>query len=281
MKAAIVGCRLPVVSCVIVLASALGAAVCPAASGQDRLERAVQRPAREEPPVLEGRPVRHLSRDPSEAWLLVKGDGYAIHALAGAITTDAFLHRPIGGGISLIHTDLESGRMSILFSSGVWEVPTRRISYSRTSLLGAAVDDERLYVAAWQSGRVFDEPPSPWAQPKGGQYVLSVHRLTDGKAIYHDAIDNSDEGPRRPRGDALEEAARQLSAGDLSALWTVGENGMKPTEAGNVKLIKGGVSVFGHHYTFDGAELKEKSAAPDTDEETGTGGAKGTGDEAK
>jgi hypothetical protein len=246
--------------------SALGAAACPGAWAQDRLERAVEPPAREAPPVFEGRPVRDLSRDPAEARLLVKGDGFAVHALAGAFTNNAFLQRPIHGGITLMHTDLESGRMTYLIGSGVWEVPTRRISYSRTNLLGIAADDERLYVASWSSGRVFDEAPSPWSPLEGGQFTLTVFRLADGKSVYQDSIKLSAEQVA-----AIDENTRQLSHGDLSLLWTHGSGDMKPTQAGDVQLIEGGVSAYGHLYKFDGADLKEKSAAPKDDTKSSGG----------
>ena len=260
MRSALASCQLSVVSCVIGMISALGAPACPGAWAQDRLERAVEPPAREAPPVLEGRPVRDLSRDSSEARLLVKSDTYAVHALAGTFTTDAFLRRPVHGGITLMHTDLKSGRMTSLFSSGVWEVPTRRISYNRVNLLGVAADDERLYVASWNSGRVFDDAPYPSSPLEGGQLSLTVIRLADGKTIYQDSIK-----PSPDQIAAIDEDAQPFVRGDMSVLWEHGSGDMKPRQVGAIELVEGGATAFGNVYTFDGDELKEKSAAPQDD----------------
>src|SRR5262249_2206220 len=110
---------------------------------------------------------------------------------------------------------------------GTWSVPTRRISYQQTRLVGVTADAERLYVLVWHSGRVFDRPPRLDEEAVKGTYRLSVYWLADSSKI----------------------AERDLTGREVPA-----KAPKETTGKGPLTVADGTVSCYGTKFQFKGKE---------------------------
>lgn len=178
--------------------------------------------------LLGGQTARSEAPDPQKPVLVHRTKECLVHATPVAQPAEDLIERGnYASGWMLLLTTLESGEMKVLSATASWSVPTRRISYRQTRLLGVIGDAERLYVLIWDSGRVFDSPPPPASQKtKAGTYQLFVFWLGDGSTI-----------------------VSQPLTGDLPA-----EVPVETAEKGPLQLVDGGVSCFGTTVKFKGKQ---------------------------
>lgn len=117
--------------------------------------------------------------------LLASGTNFAIHQFEGFVE-NRMVESVIRSGTVISHTNLKSGAMKWLVSTGIHSIPTCRISYSITRLVGLMQDDQHLIVVVYSSGRTFtqDNRPPLCPDPKKGQYVLQVFSKTEGEKVY-------------------------------------------------------------------------------------------------
>lgn len=156
---------------------------------------------------------------------IAAGDDYFVHVLRAEWKGQSvdLMRRVYPGGSVVLHTDRSTGELTRLLESGTFEIPTRRISYSQTRLLGALADGERLYLAVWHSGRIWDQPPGPWDALKGGGYTLRTYRLSDGKYL---------------KSTNITEGVPELAPAEKA-------------DAGPLERIDGGVKCFGQEFVLE------------------------------
>jgi hypothetical protein len=120
-------------------------------------------------PVLAREPLR---RGPD---VLANGDGYTIHLFRGLTRVDS-IHRygrVIDTGYVIQHTCHADGIGKWLLSTGTYSVPTRRISYYTSRLLGLMQTGTYLVLVVYESGRLWDRPPYE-PPPEEGRYTVTV-----------------------------------------------------------------------------------------------------------
>ncbi len=157
--------------------------------------------------------------------VLVLADASSFVHAVRATPDGTYLERVVEPGFMLLHTVRASGEMTVLIPpTGTVAISTRRISYGTTRILGVAADAERLYVLLW-TGHAFGKPPGP---AEGG-YALRTFWLADGAALWAPAL--------KPEGLPKEIPAETLEKGPL-------------------RLVKGGVELYGTRATY-----KERQAA--------------------
>lgn len=158
--------------------------------------------------------------------LLDSGTNFAIHQFEGFVE-NRMVESVIRSGIVISHTNLKTGVMKWLVSTGIHSIPTRRISYSITRLVGLMQDEKHLIVVVYSSGRTFtqDNRPPLCPAPKKGQYVLQVFSKAEGKKVYS---------------------------------WTFKDSGLFPesvpnetTESGIIRKVKKGYRVFDSDFRID------------------------------
>lgn len=168
--------------------------------------------------------------------LVTKSKEYLVHVIPAAKLGDDLLDRYLPGGLQVVHTSAETGKMNVLVATGSWSIPTRRQSFGQTRIVGISADAERLYVAEWTSGRVWDRPPPPATETtKGGVYHLHVFWLADGSRI----------------------AERELAGAGLPENVPVEMAGK-----GALSLMEKGVSCYGASFEFKGKELVKPAPKP-------------------
>lgn len=128
-----------------------------------------ERPERPDPPTNE--PV-----------VVAKTETTFIHAFHGLAQQNDRFYRPIHPGIVVMRTDRETGDAKVMLGTGTFSIPTRRISYSISRLLGLYATDTHLAAVVYQSGRIWDRPPRE-PDPENGSYRLVVYEIESGKSI--------------------------------------------------------------------------------------------------
>lgn len=123
--------------------------------------------------------------DTAQPRLIASGPDFAIHQFKGAVEFGR-MGFALRSGIVIAHTDLQSGKLTWLITTGLRSIPTRRISYSISKLVGLAQDDKRLFAVVYTSGRMFtqDDRPPASHDPRKGQYILYVFSKAEGTKIY-------------------------------------------------------------------------------------------------
>ena len=158
--------------------------------------------------------------------ILASGNNFAIHQFEGFVE-NRMVESVIRSGVVISHINLETGVMKWLVSTGIHSIPTRRISYSLTRLVGLMQDDRHLLVVVYSSGRTFTQNNRPplCPDPKKGQYVLQVFSKAEGKKVYS---------------------------------WTFKDSGLFPesvpsetTESGIIRKVKKGYRVFDSVFRID------------------------------
>jgi len=170
--------------------------------------------------VLGALSVTRLNASAGEPKLIALGTDYAIHQFKGFVRFD-MVESIVRPGVVISHTNLKTAKMSWLVATGIHSIPTRRISYSVTRLVGLEDDDKHLVVVVFSSGRVFtkgDRPPM-FADPKNGQYLLTVFDKAKGKSIYSTTL--------RPAASALAAVPKET------------------IDSGVIRKTKKGFEVFG------------------------------------
>lgn len=165
--------------------------------------------------------------------LVAKSDEAFVHALRHSRNPQGW---GLGGvqseGYDLLHTSRKTGEMKRLIRpTGTFSVPTRRLSYVVVRIVGVAADAERLYVALWHSGRIFDRPPAADAPVEGGRYELQVFWLADGSRLRAPSLDPGKWPKTAPP---------------------------EVTDAGPLKVGGSAVECYGVKGTYEGKELRAK-----------------------
>jgi hypothetical protein len=115
--------------------------------------------------------------------LLAEGKGYAIYRFRGTVEPvpggPGKIHtRPVLPGVVIFHTNLATRNATWLVSTGVRSVPTRRITYSISRVIGLFLTDTQLAVARYDVGRVFS---CRSLRPEMGTYRVVVFDRKTGK----------------------------------------------------------------------------------------------------
>jgi len=182
----------------------------------------------------------------SEPVIIARGAKFLIHRLLGSIGSRGIGERPSDPVIILTHTDTESGKMRVLYSSGIFLQFTRRATYQSRRIVGIAQDENRLYLAVWETARVFtdkDRPPERdyrWI----GRYRLIAFWKSDGTQIVREPLYEEDFEPLY-EADLLRNSNReaQIEAPD--------ENG----GAGPLKVMSKGVTWNKKRFKFRGRQF--------------------------
>jgi hypothetical protein len=124
-------------------------------------------------------------------------------------------------GVVIAHTDLKTGKMTCLVSTGIVQPPTRGISYSASRLIGLIQTDDVIYMLIARGGarKAEEEFGSPWVFKRGHYQVEVVSKLTGAKR----------------GGPVLEREASPLVPGDT-------------LQSNDFKLTEKGFEAFGVHY---------------------------------
>jgi len=128
--------------------------------------------------------------------LLACGDDFTISAFEGAVKNDAGGNRLVEPGVVIFHTDRKTGKSTWLIRTGTFEVPTRRVSYSVSRLLGLCQTDTHLAAAVYVAPRVWTRPPiDPPADV--GAYRLVVFEKATGRKTSDVVLDLPNGPPER------------------------------------------------------------------------------------
>ena len=191
------------------------------------------------------RPADEPSR--TKPILFAKGNDWLVHGITYPFHDDQARFRwRSWGGCAVLYTKPSTGEMKALVSTGTIEVPTERISFSQTHLVGVACDAERLYAVVWSSGRVFDDWPQPGKPFKGGYYVLHIFWLADGASLGETWLLKEPGKSPVSRPNAI---APELP--DVAPQETL--------DKGPLKLTEKGVALYGAAFEFDGKKLVKQS----------------------
>jgi hypothetical protein len=161
--------------------------------------------------------------------LIASGPGFAIHQFEGFVE-DEMVESVIRSGIVISHTNLKTGKMKWLVSTGVHSIPTRRISYSISRLVGLLEDERHLIAVVYESGRTFTRTNRPplGPDPKKGQYILSVFSKAEGENIHTSTFKDSDSFPQSvPHETTLEGVIKKTDRGYLifDSVFRIDESG--------------------------------------------------------
>jgi hypothetical protein len=111
-------------------------------------------------------------------------DAYCgIHVFTGAVQGDMWIYRIVRPGIVILHTDLNTGKATWLICTGTFEVPTRRISFSVSRLLGVFQTETHIAAALYNAERIWDHLPNE-PPPDQGTYSVSVFEKKHGKKSF-------------------------------------------------------------------------------------------------
>lgn len=153
--------------------------------------------------------------------LVAQGEGYFIHALRYPRSDEAETVARVHGGWKVLHTGVRDGAMNVLFTSGSFERPTRRISYQNVRIVGIACDSKRLYLVSWRA-KSWDGPLVGAQTAERTEWRLHVYQRENGQ----------------------ERASVSLKSVDL-------EFAPKETiEKGPITLVEGGVEILGTKHSF-------------------------------
>ena len=122
--------------------------------------------------------------------VLAIGDGFVIHVFTGVVQGDMWIYRIVRPGIVILHTDLTTGKATWLIHTGTFEVPTRRISFSMSRLLGLFQTETHIAAVLYNAERIWDHLPND-PPPDQGTYSLSVFEKKHGKKSFEIELDLS------------------------------------------------------------------------------------------
>lgn len=141
-----------------------------------------------------------------------------IHTLGPSSELGRARKRPVENLV--VFTDRASGEMRVLAESGIWSIPTVRISFHVVRLLGVQLAGDQVFVALWRSERVYDRAPQNM-DPATGTFTVMAFGVSDGKKRGL-TLSKGSEHFRRPAQMPVETRA-----------------------AGVLRLAPGGVELFG------------------------------------
>lgn len=161
--------------------------------------------------------------DASQPVLIASGDGYLVHGVPFPSGSELeALTKRLGGGVLITYLDTRTSAMRVLFRSGTVAIPTVRISFHQTRIAGLVHDATRLYVLEWGTSG-YDRPPSAGTT---GRYKLRVFALPGGRETH------------------------SLHVVDVPDTAEPSET----LESGPLRLIPGGIEVFGRKQAFPGTD---------------------------
>lgn len=106
----------------------------------------------------------------------------------------------------VLRTDRATGAMSTIVETGTVALPTRRISFQHTRLLGAATDGATLSLLVWHAPRMWDRPTHTGnAIEDGSLQLVTVDLASGGSTTRHSvavpwtACDTAGSGTGLPR----------------------------------------------------------------------------------
>ena len=151
--------------------------------------------------------------------LLAAGQGYNIHIFNGAVQGKLWHSRVVQPGTVILHTDTKTGQATWIIRTGVYEIPTRRISYSVTRLLGLLQTDTHIVTVSYYAGKIWDRPPRTTPPDKGG-YRLSVFVKESGMKKFDVELKASSARPKQVPEETTELGVIQKTDGGFSVLGT-------------------------------------------------------------
>lgn len=116
--------------------------------------------------------------------VVARGEGFVIHAFHASMD-QGNLRRAISPGIVLAHTSLLTGELKWMLRTGIYSLPTRRVSYSVERLLGLVEDKDRLIAFVYSQNRFWtpDDKPPLQPDPEYGKYRLMVFSKSLGTVL--------------------------------------------------------------------------------------------------
>lgn len=115
--------------------------------------------------------------------LLAQGRDYTIHVFDGAVLGQILHSRIVRAGKVIFHTDTDTGKGTWMIQTGLFEIPTVRVSYSVSRLIGLLQTDTQIATVTYYAGRIYDRPPNVPPPDKGG-YRVSVFEKNSGKKLF-------------------------------------------------------------------------------------------------
>jgi hypothetical protein len=187
------------------------------------------------PAIGIAQPGHKAAGDSPKANLIAKTPDVLVHALPHS-KDFAWIRQPVAvPGFRLLLTQLPSGEMATLFETRTTNDGHRRLSYNQTRLLGAIVDDQRLYILVGTIHQMDTIPSTSEtfamaslkkdASQNRASIQLLVFWLKDGSQI----------------------ASRELASDNMPK-----EISKETADAGPLALVKNGVKFYGNTATFDG-----------------------------
>ncbi len=120
--------------------------------------------------------------------LIARSEKVFVHGIPGG-SNGGFYESVMRSGVSVTVTHREDGRMETILSTGVFSIPTRRISYSASRLLGTATTEDHVYCLLYGAGRLLDRPPytlpSAEANSSANYYLYAIDLRTGQREVAH------------------------------------------------------------------------------------------------
>ena len=122
--------------------------------------------------------------------LLASGDGYAIHLFRGMVEPPpadsvSEYSLPVRPGVVIFHTDLDTRKSTWLVHTGIRSLPTRRVSYAISRVVGLHLTNTQLAVVRYDVRKVFSYRMPP---PEKGTYRVVVFDRKTGKRVLHHVL---------------------------------------------------------------------------------------------
>ena len=165
---------------------------------------------------------------------LASGDGFAIHMFSGSVQENIWISHVVHTGIVILHTDLITGKVTWLIHTGTFQVPTRRISFSISRLLGLYLTKTHIAAALYNIGKISDRLPKEPPLDEG-TYCVIVFKKQNEKKIFNLDLDLSAGRPERVP--------------------------IETTELGILKRTEDGFSVFGNRFIVQADASIEKKGS--------------------
>jgi hypothetical protein len=136
---------------------------------------------------------RHLTLAESPE-IVASGEAFSVIAFLGAAPRPhQETHRP---GLVILHSDLAHGEASWLMRGGTYVLPTRKIMWYTTRVIGADRLGSVLYVVSWENWW-HETPPATFADlpAEQGSYFVNGFCLGTGQRVLRRELELSEDRP--------------------------------------------------------------------------------------